>query len=118
MRSISAASTPASASAASITCSIRASTSLPSCLPKGVWAQPTMHPLMIPLLSIQAFGEAHRLPDGFADKFVLAHHELATQDRCLGPALHLAPIEGRPAAAAGDPFVADDTPRLQIHQHQ
>src|SRR5689334_23406548 len=118
MRSISAASTPASASAASITCSIRASTSLPSCLPKGVWAQPTMHPLMISLLSIQALGEAHRLPDGLADQLVLAHHELAAQDGCLGPALHLAPVEGCPAAAAGDPFVADDPARFQIHQHQ
>src|SRR5262249_21818986 len=118
MRSISAASTPASASAASITCSIRASTSLPSCLPNGEWAQPTMQPVMISLLSMKALGEVHRLADWFTDQLVIAHYELAAQDGRLRPSLDLAPVEGRPAAAAGNPVIADHALRLEIDQHQ
>src|SRR5271168_1236701 len=43
---MSAAATPASANAASVTSTISCSMSLPSCLPNLLCAQPTMHPLM------------------------------------------------------------------------
>src|SRR5260370_41935916 len=121
------ASTPASFSAASIARSIRASTSMPSWRPKGVCAQPTIQPVMTrsSLMSpsslssgwAQAFQKPHRLAQRRLQKLILAHHHMAAQARRLGPAPHLAPVEGRPSAAASDPTRADIAPGLQLDQY-
>src|SRR5262245_20876912 len=119
---------PASFMASTETRTIRSSTSLSSCLPKGVWAQPTMQAVMANLPGMGGSSrrissrlaeptparevlEALRKPHGHADRraqdLVLAHDDIPADDRGLGPARHCHADKGRPAGPAGDPAFLD-----------
>src|SRR5579871_2912685 len=125
------ASTPASSRAAPVTLPIRASTSRPSCLPKGVWAQPTMQPVMTwcsaKIRSYQtwdasdrrqAFAETNGLAQWRAQKLVVPHDDMAADDGRLGPAGHLAALEGRPGGTRRHPAALDPVLRLEVDQGQ
>src|SRR5579885_2568707 len=65
-------------------------------------------------LRLQRRYEAHRLARGAADEGVVAHHDAAADNGEFRPAGDAHAVEGRPAAAAGDPAVLDDAARLEV----